>query len=143
MSRLNKGFLKTVLPVFMALLMVTACSEMEDSNSPQAPTQQQQPMMIELDPGVSVSNQVLTPLNKSFSTQELCSLTGLRIAYDMSHNTGRQGLTSPTGSNQNSIHVAIGMKITIAAKFTAIATNGSHHILFHAPTFNKPVQFGV
>lgn len=144
MSRLNKGLLKTGLPVFMALLMVTACSEMEDSNSPQAPTQQQQqPMMIELDPGVSVSNQVLTPLNKSFSTQELCSLTGLRIAYDMSHNTGRQGLTSPSGSNQNSIlfgdYVSRGATITVITTFD-LATLSNFDVLWLEEDFNNDLD---
>lgn len=50
------------------------------------------------------------------------SLAGIKIAYDMSHNTGRQALTSPTGGNGNSIifgdYISRGATIDVITSFT-------------------------
>lgn len=138
MSRSNTGFLKTVLPVFTALLVFSACSEMEDGNSPQLPTQQQR--VLELDPGESVPNTVTISMNKAFSAQSLSPLTGLRIAYDMSHNSGRQAATSPTGGNGNSImfgdYIARGATISVITTFD-LATLNNYDVLWLEEDFSN------
>lgn len=81
-------------------LLFAACSD--------APTTTQQPVdntsnMVVLDhgqPAVSTSMHTDVAAGKGMAgIQDYAPLTGCVIGYDMSHNTGRQGLTLPTTNN--------------------------------------------
>lgn len=58
----------------------------------------------------------------------LPSLAGIRIAYDMSHNSGRQQLTNPLGTNENGTvfgqYIARGATIQVITAFTAEVLGG-------------------
>ncbi len=70
-------------------------------------------------------------------------LTGIAIAYDMSHNSGRQALTSPSGSNLNSTifgdFTTHGATITEITTFTA-ATLSGFDVLWLEEDFNTPLS---
>jgi hypothetical protein len=73
----------------------------------------------------------------------LPSLAGVKIAYDMSHNTGRQALTSPTGGNGNSTLFADyrgrGATIDVITSFTAPVLSG-YTVLWLEEDFNTALS---
>jgi len=79
------------------------------------------------------------PANVTASVLPLASLAGVRIAYDMSHNTGRQLLTSPTGTNSNSTtfadYASRGASMTVITTFT-LATLNQYDVLWLEEDFN-------
>jgi hypothetical protein len=144
MSSTMRTFTRYLFPIAAAaMLIITACSEMDQPVTPQKQAQQEL-QMIQLDPGVTQSIDPTASLRKSFSTQTLCPLNGLRIAYDMSHNSsGRQGLTSPTGGNGNSIifgdYTARGASITVITTFDA-GTLSNYDVLWLEEDFSNDLS---
>jgi hypothetical protein len=133
---------RLLLPMIaLTAFILTSCSEMDD---PIAPAGQPMPASgtIEMDPGRVVEYTVDASLNKAFSTQSYCPLNGLRIAYDMSHNSGRQNLTSPTGGNLNSVifgdYIARGATISVISTFD-LNTLSEFDVLWLEEDFFNPL----
>jgi hypothetical protein len=75
-----------------------------------------------------------------FSISALADLTGINIAYDMSHNTGRQNLTNPLGSNANSTifgdYTGRGATISVINVFAL----GGFEVLWLEEDFSTPLS---
>ncbi len=129
-----------VLPLSMVLF--AACSEMQEPASPQ---QQSANTVVQLDPGVTLQIPQSDGLNKAFSTASYPSLSGCSIAYDMSHNTGRQGQTAPSVGNGNSTIfgdlTARGATITEITTFD-LATLNQYDVLWMEEDWNTVLSAG-
>lgn len=89
----------TGLAVMVLLIVMTSCNEETQpvSSGDAAPTKT---MFIEVDKGVIQEVTVPQSMEKSTAATVYPGLSCLKIAYDMSHDNGRQGMgrpTSPTG----------------------------------------------
>ncbi len=80
-----------VLPL---LLVMSSCDEDPQPLDPQSPSAEKT-VFVEIDKGVITEMKVPTSLDK-VTTTSYPPLTGVKIAYDMTHNTGRQGAGAPT-----------------------------------------------
>lgn len=85
--------------IFAALLMplllvMSSCNEEPQPVDPQNPSAEKT-VFVEIDRGVVAEIKVPTALDK-VTTMSYPSLTGVKIAYDMTHNNGRQGLGAPS-----------------------------------------------
>lgn len=109
------------LTLAAGIVWFTACQEADAPVSSTSTTMQK--YVLNVDPGQETIVEVPVTLEKSFNATSYCTLSGCKIAYDMSHNTGRQALTAPSLGNGNSTifgdYIARGATVTEITTFTA------------------------
>ena len=128
------------LSLFLALILV-GC-DVQSPTAPEAVAPSQQSMDID-NPQVTVPSVSSDASASKASGISQVSLAGCDIAYDMSHDTGRQNNTSPTGLNNNSTifgdYTSRGATISVINTFD-LPTLSQFNVLWLEEDFNTPLS---